>query len=253
MCRPMAFPAIPPRALLRCGCAKCNGPCCRRPPQVTAVTSGRTSAWRCRTTRCSPSQWHLLNTGQQVGNPDFQDNLRRGGGRHQRRARLGFGLHRRRRARGGDGFRCAVESPGFAANIHPTLRFNAITGTNNANPSLFDPEGPHGTAVAGLIGAVANNGIGGTGVAPGATLVPVRIFGGLIGRVPMAAAINFATQNGIDITSNSWGPPQPIFDRTIFPMTAAGSGHAARQHPVRSRRLGDRPRVCLRQQRWSRL
>jgi hypothetical protein len=95
-----------------------------------------------------------------------------------------------------------------------------VTGTNSANPILFDPSGFHGTAVAGLIGATANNGIGGTGVAPGVQLVPVVQFSGaLLGRVPMVESFNFATQNGIDITNNSWGPGQPVFNRVAFPMT----------------------------------
>ena len=67
--------------------------------------------------------------------------------------------------------------PDLLANLHPSLRYNAITGTNNANPSLFDPGGFHGTAVAGLISATANNGLGGTGVAPGAILAPVLMLG----------------------------------------------------------------------------
>ena len=65
--------------------------------------------------------------------------------------------------------------PDLAANISPTLRFNCDNGTNIVSPEFDEhTEGFHGTAVAGIIGAVANNGVGGTGVAPGVTLVPIK-------------------------------------------------------------------------------
>ena len=88
--------------------------------------------------------------------------------------------------------------PDLAANISPTLRFNAINGTNNPLPNLLDPESGHGTSVAGLIGAVWNNlgdqlydasgnpvldasgnpvyQGGGVGVAPNVTLVPIKLI-----------------------------------------------------------------------------
>ena len=74
----------------------------------------------------------------------------------------------------------------------------------------------HGTACAGLIGAAANNGIGGTGVASGVALTGINIFGGGFGDVTTVtanflfvvhqAAINF------DISSNSWGTTPLFFD-----------------------------------------
>lgn len=163
-------------------------------------------------------QWHLLNTGQEVGNPDFQSIFGVAGQDINVVPAWNLGYT-------GEGVLVAVNDTGVQGvhpdlknNIHPTLRYNAITGTNNASPNLTDPGAPHGTAVAGLIGATANNGIGGSGVAFGATLVPVLLIGFGTTDASIARAFNFATQNDIDITNNSWGPGA---DRVAFAMTPA--------------------------------
>ena len=110
-------------------------------------------------------------------------------------------------------------------------RYNAITGTNNVSPNLFDPGGGHGTSVAGLVAAMWNNlgdpvldedgnpvidlngnivfTGGGSGVAPNATIVPIRI-----GFSPQETnvfsvdeqienAFQYVLSNDIDITNNS--------------------------------------------------
>jgi subtilisin family serine protease len=164
------------------------------------------------------SQWHLLNTGQEVGNPDFQSIFGVAGEDINVVPAWDKGYT-------GQGVLIAVNDtgvqtihPDLLANLHPSLRFNAITGTNNANPSLFDPAGFHGTAVAGLIAATANNGIGGVGVAPGAIIAPVLMLGPAATTLTAANAFNFATQNGIDITNNSWqaGIPRTAIAPTPF-------------------------------------
>lgn len=65
----------------------------------------------------------------------------------------------------------------------------------------------HGTHCAGTIGAVGNNGIGVTGVMQDARLMAVKIFSdsGRTSAVDIVKGINYATQMGADITSNSWG------------------------------------------------
>ncbi len=64
--------------------------------------------------------------------------------------------------------------------------------------------------MAGLIGAVANNGLGGAGVAPGVTLVPIRLVD--VGQSSEAdiTAFRYALEHGIDITNNSWGPSDAL-------------------------------------------
>jgi subtilisin-like proprotein convertase family protein len=82
--------------------------------------------------------------------------------------------------------------------------------SNVVNPFPVGPGQAHGTATAGLIGAEANNGIGGVGVAWGVGLTAVNIFGaGVYGNVngafaPFADVVHQAAAN-FDISSNSWG------------------------------------------------
>jgi serine protease len=70
-------------------------------------------------------------------------------------------------------------------------------GCTTESPSTW-----HGTKVAGVIGAVANNGIGIAGVAPLTTLLPVRAIGVCTGRISdIAAAILWAS--GIGVTTDN--------------------------------------------------
>lgn len=65
----------------------------------------------------------------------------------------------------------------------------------------------HGTHCAGTIAGVGNNGIGVTGVMQNARLMAVKIFSddGRTTAADIVKGINYATQMGADITSNSWG------------------------------------------------
>jgi subtilisin family serine protease len=187
-----------------------------------------------QTTRSVPNdpllahQWHLINSGQQVGNPDFQ-NIFGVAGEDINVAPVW------NRGYTGQGVTVAVidsgvqmDHPDLAANIHPTLRFDAILadGDPSPEPDFFDPNfevirilnNAHGTAVAGLIGAVANNGIGGAGVAPGVSLVPIRLIDVGQSAQRTVDSFQFATLNNIDITNNSWGPADT---RTLGAPTAA--------------------------------
>ncbi|MCI0359708.1 MAG: S8 family serine peptidase, partial [Planctomycetaceae bacterium] len=188
-------------------------------------------------------QWHLLNIGQEVGNPDFQHIYGLAGEDINVVGAWNLGYT-------GQGILVGViddgtqlSHPDLIGNLDPLLRFNAKDGTDNAGPeTLLEPS--HGTATAGLIGATwsletigtnsgnGDNGEGGTtivtsgggvGVAPEVTLVPIlmlgpgpSIFDSTIGRV--AASFRYALMQGLDITNNSWGPAT---ERTISPITEA--------------------------------
>jgi subtilisin family serine protease len=69
----------------------------------------------------------------------------------------------------------------------------------------------HGTHVAGVIGAKADNGIGIAGVAPGCKLMPVRIFDkfGHSTEGASAAAVIWAVDHGAKVINASWGSPDP--------------------------------------------
>ncbi|MBD1848914.1 S8 family serine peptidase [Cyanobacteria bacterium FACHB-502] len=62
----------------------------------------------------------------------------------------------------------------------------------------------HGTACAGV--ACANGNFGASGVAPQAKLIPIRLASGLRSQAE-ADAFVWAAQNGADVISCSWGPP----------------------------------------------
>jgi len=93
--------------------------------------------------------------------------------------------------------------------IHPDI--------NNISPISFDSEtgatpattiyGRHGVAVAGVIGATTNNGLGVAGVAPNTQLMSINnsIASTPLSRQNRAAGINFAWQNGASVINNSWG------------------------------------------------
>ncbi|MDP8206832.1 MAG: S8 family serine peptidase [Candidatus Electryonea clarkiae] len=67
----------------------------------------------------------------------------------------------------------------------------------------------HGTHVAGLAGASHDNGIGVSGVAPGAQIMALRIGSGSSFQAgPDAYAIVYAIENGVDIISMSYGGTQ---------------------------------------------
>jgi subtilisin-like proprotein convertase family protein len=93
---------------------------------------------------------------------------------------------------------------------HPDLAANFDTTFFTYNGVIYDPmpltpDSGHGTSCAGLIGAVSNNGIGGTGVASGVTLSAVNYLDVIqyeaqdVYDAAMLWAANY------DIMSNSWG------------------------------------------------
>jgi subtilisin family serine protease len=208
-------------------------------------------------------QWHLWNFGQNVGNVDFNllQPLKGVPGEDINVVPVWQGSGMVDGSYTGAGVIVAVMDdgvqlthPDLRGNIHPTLRFNAFTGTSQANPNLFFPS--HGTAVAGLIGATwsleniftggdgddndddddddddddngtgttTNNSIGGVGVAPEVTLVPIRMLGNdqsLLLEDPTVAAFRYALMVGVDVTNNSWGPFSGVngAPRVAVPMT----------------------------------
>jgi hypothetical protein len=155
------------------------------------------------------SQWHLLNTGQQVGNPDYQDIFGVPGEDINVLPAWAMGYT-------GAGVTVAVvdsgiqlNHPDLAANINFGLGLDTIALSGNGNPVFNSTSAAHGTAVAGIIGAVANNGIGGAGIAPGVTLVPIRSIDpfalGAGDPDVIIKALRHANQE-IDVMNHSWGP-----------------------------------------------
>ncbi|WP_088890652.1 S8 family serine peptidase [Leptolyngbya ohadii] len=73
--------------------------------------------------------------------------------------------------------------------------------TNDPRPGRGED---HGTACAGV--ACANGNFGASGVAPEAKLIPIRLASGLRSQAE-ADSFVWAAQNGADVISCSWGPP----------------------------------------------
>ncbi len=96
------------------------------------------------------------------------------------------------------------------------------------DPDVSDDSG-HGTAVAGVIAAVADNGIGISGLAPAVTLMPVRAgfnpglgaFSGVLEEDDAAAAIVYAAENGARVINMSFG------DTLLSPIVADAVAYAA--------------------------
>ncbi|MBT5745041.1 MAG: S8 family serine peptidase [Gammaproteobacteria bacterium] len=103
---------------------------------------------------------------------------------------------------------------------------------NDADPSAGLEEG-HGTAVAGVVGAVGNNGIGATGVAWNVSIMPLK-FGFDVASGLEAA--QYAIDNGADILVASFGGPaysfseelalQQLSNAGILVVSSAGNFHA---------------------------
>ena len=125
------------------------------------------------------------------------------------------------RTRGGNAMVVVVDDG--VQYAHPDLHVDAARsfgwdGTTQS-PTLSADVGPvgttvgaHGTACAGVAAGVAHNGVGGCGVASGATLVAVRL---LTSDYEMSdAGLNHTlSQFAVDaaVVSNSWGPPDDGF------------------------------------------
>ncbi len=83
---------------------------------------------------------------------------------------------------------------------------DATRRTGDPRPRGVDSN--HGTACAGV--ACANGAFGASGVAPAAKLMPIRLASGL-GSLAEADAFYWAAQNGADVISCSWGPPDGMW------------------------------------------
>ncbi len=90
-------------------------------------------------------------------------------------------------------------------NIDTTNAYNFVAGNNQ----VYNPEIPvtsaHGTEIAGIIAATANNGKGITGVAPNVKILPLQVIDGRVGYTSDAIdAIEYAMSKGVKIINCSF-------------------------------------------------
>jgi subtilisin family serine protease len=96
---------------------------------------------------------------------------------------------------------------------HPDLLTNVVGGINlraGEDPSDIDDPHGHGTAVAGVIGATTDNGIGIAGMCWKVNLLPIKVLGGdelTTTLFEEAAAIDYAVSHGAKVINMSFGGP----------------------------------------------
>ncbi len=115
---------------------------------------------------------------------------------------------------GNSGVIVAVLDTGVDLN-HPDLSGQIVRPTDVVdNDGSAQDDNGHGTHVAGIIGAVANNARGVAGIAPGAKLMPIDVFGyyetgtdTVFGALTseVIEAISYAVVNGADVINISLG------------------------------------------------
>lgn len=127
---------------------------------------------------------------------------------------------------------------------HPDLAENLLQGRSffgsveSQDGADIDASG-HGSHVAGIIASVANNGIGGSGVAPNAKILPIKLLdqAGQGDARDVAAGVRYAADNGAKVINLSLGGAtesssltQAITyanDKGALVVAAAGNGGAA--------------------------
>ncbi|WP_114792372.1 S8 family serine peptidase [Niabella yanshanensis] len=136
---------------------------------------------------------------------------------------------------------------------HPDLNiYNSGFDTENGStPNIV--RGEHGTACAGITGAIANNNQGIAGVAPNCPIMPISIQYGVImpdTYTKYASGYYYAANNGASVISNSWAGPeiynQDLDDAIQYCLTsgrgglgcvvvfAAGNSNSSVQYPANS-------------------
>lgn len=102
--------------------------------------------------------------------------------------------------------------------LHPDLQTNLLggydaTGSNSNGSCTIGSNDAHGTACAGIIGAIGGNSVGTIGIAYNSKIIPVRVgksgSGNWTTDIQLTNGINWAWQNGADVLSNSWGGGNP--------------------------------------------
>ena len=162
------------------------------------------------------SQWGLKNTGQ-TGIAGIDINIEQAWNITE----------------GSSNVTVAVLDSGVELN-HPDLSSNLVAGYDGTSQStggaplvINNSSNPHGTKVAGIIGAIKDNNEGISGVAPNCKIMPINGYGyNGFEYSAFIAGINWAQNNGVDIFNCSWGggPPDACLTSAINNATSQGRG-----------------------------
>lgn len=109
---------------------------------------------------------------------------------------------------------------------HPDLKAQLLPSYNAANPASPGIKDIHGTHVAGIIGAAANNGVGAHGINPNVKILPIDVFNGGWGASDYAIAqgILYAMEKGAKVINMSLGGyfSSPILEDAVKKAIDAG-------------------------------
>lgn len=138
----------------------------------------------------------------------------------------------------GKGVRIAVVDTGLD-HKHPDLRNRVIERRNFVDRDRSEfREDTHGTAVAGVIAARANNSTGMVGIAPDSELLALKACwqrspaGAVCSSFTLAKALDFAIAQRVDVINLSLGGPQdPLLARLVARATDDGIAVVGAVHP----------------------
>lgn len=126
----------------------------------------------------------------------------------------------------GKGVTVAVIDTGVKAGHEDLPNLRRVEVTNGNEPLGLEDATGHGTHVAGIIGAAMGNGKGGAGIAPGATILSLRVVNaaGYIYDSALIAALRTAVKNGAQIVNISIGGTayNAVFQKVINEAAEAG-------------------------------
>ena len=134
----------------------------------------------------------------------------------------------------GHGIRVAVLDSGVATD-HPDINPNVALRANFSNARTNEDKYGHGTHVAGIIAAVADNGIGVAGVCPGCTILAGKVLNDSGGGSSsgLANGINWSVSNGAKVINMSLAvrPSRTLetavnnaWNKGVVLVAAAGNG-----------------------------
>jgi subtilisin family serine protease len=110
--------------------------------------------------------------------------------------------------RGSEKITVAIVDNGFNLN-HPELKSKVVSPYNvwKHSSEIFPQQSDHGTHVAGIALAIANNGIGLSGIAPNCKFIPVQVADkqGLMTTTSVLDGILYALYQGADVINVSLG------------------------------------------------
>jgi hypothetical protein len=108
------------------------------------------------------------------------------------------------------------------AGVQSHADLNLVTGYDPDGSVGGGPRDPHGTSVAGNVGAVRNNSIGVAGTAPGVKIMPIYLGATYL---EISQAIRIAVAKGAAIVTDSWGwvgAPSSEIESAVRDALAAG-------------------------------